>query len=280
VAFAPPKSRRPDPSTANQAFAQGLNAAAAERQRLGLGTGPIEDAWRIVEAQGVEVGLIGLPPGVSGIMLSQEGSDPFILVNADEPPIRWTFSVAHEYAHVLLDRDDVPGMVTRADDDAAFREIRANAFASTFLAPAAGIEERLAEMGRLGSADARVVIGPEDVVELASHFAVSREVILHQLRRSRLVDEGRVDELLRDSATSWRKKTAGYETVEPRRRLRSRFVDVAEEAYRKSEMSERRLAEYLECVMDATEAREAAALIARSEEERAAEDGSPEETEA
>jgi Zn-dependent peptidase ImmA (M78 family)/transcriptional regulator with XRE-family HTH domain len=246
------------PETPGEAYAQGVKAAAAERGRLGLGTIAPADPWQLVQGQGIDVCYSSLPAEISGLMLSQTGSAPFVVLNEREPAVRWTFSLAHEYAHVLLDRHELAGTISRKDQDTTLREIRANAFASSFLVPTGGIKAYLAEEGRLAQRKTdQVVIRPDDVLALAGRFAVSREAILHQLRRMRYVDERQSVDLMRDIKSIWK---GGFPIVDMHYRIRARILDLAAQAYRTSEMTDERLAEYLTTILDGATEGELAAI--------------------
>ena len=52
--------------------------------------------------------------------------------------LRRRFSFAHEYAHVLLDRE-LKAILSHARDRSSLMEVRANAFAASFLMPAEGV---------------------------------------------------------------------------------------------------------------------------------------------
>ena len=56
----------------------------------------------------------------------------------DHRILRRRFSFAHEYAHVLLDRE-LKAILSHARDRSSLMEVRANAFAASFLMPAEGV---------------------------------------------------------------------------------------------------------------------------------------------
>ena len=61
--------------------------------------------------------------------------------------LRRRFSIAHEYAHVLLDRE-LKAILSHARDRSSWMEVRANAFAASFLMPAEGVRsQRLLQAG-------------------------------------------------------------------------------------------------------------------------------------
>jgi Zn-dependent peptidase ImmA (M78 family) len=154
--------------------------AQRERGRLGLDpTAPIEDLIRVLEEHGgVHVALWQLGEhGLAGMYQEREGV-PVILVNSSTHPVRTRFTLAHEHGHhrlghgAALDRVIDPRSRER-------REVEANQFAAELLMPRAGVQEWVHAGGR--------GIDLETVIRLANHYAVSCEVALHRLERTRHV---------------------------------------------------------------------------------------------
>jgi Zn-dependent peptidase ImmA (M78 family) len=162
--------------------------ARTERARLGLGpTAPIEDLVRVLEEDaGVHVALWQLGEhGLAGMYQEREGV-PVILVNSSTHPVRARFTLAHEHAHhrlghgVAVDRVIDPRSRVR-------REVEANQFAAELLMPRVGVGEWLRASGR--------GVDLEAVIRLANRYAVSCEVALHRLERTRHVRGGAAREL-------------------------------------------------------------------------------------
>jgi Zn-dependent peptidase ImmA (M78 family) len=154
--------------------------ARTERARLGLDpTAPIEDLIRVLEEEaGLHVALWQLGEHrLAGMYQEREGV-PVILVNSSMHPVRARFTLAHELGHhrlghgAAMDRVIDPRSRER-------REVQANQFAAELLMPHAGVEEWLRAGGR--------GVDLEAVIRLANHFAVSCEVALHRLQRTRRV---------------------------------------------------------------------------------------------
>lgn len=154
--------------------------ARTERARLGLGeTAPVEDLIAALEgAAGVLVALWQLGEhGPAGLYQEREGV-PVILVNSSTPPVRARFTLAHEYGHHCLGHGAAVDRVIDTDSRDR-REVGANQFAAELLVPGAGLEEWLRAAAR------PVDLGA--VIRLANRFAVSCEVALHRLERTRHV---------------------------------------------------------------------------------------------
>lgn len=118
---------------------QGAVAAQDERVRLGLGNAPITNIFQVLRQQGVRLfRLILSDSNVSGLTIVHPIAGACVLVNYDEDLYRQFFSAAHEFAHVLFDRQHVEAngcMVSRKYTHKDLVEIRANVFASKFLLP-------------------------------------------------------------------------------------------------------------------------------------------------
>ena len=103
-----------------------------------------------LEAQGIRTGLIAMPDGISGLMISHPNVGLFVVVNRRHPAVRQRFSWCHEYAHLLLDRAQM-GHVSRESERADLLEVRANVFAANFLMPEDGVRQFVGTLGK-GSA--------------------------------------------------------------------------------------------------------------------------------
>lgn len=192
-----------------EAIQQGSQVADFERNRLRLGTAPVLELPEIIESQGVRVGLLPLDDSISGLFLADEQNGLAILINSRHSESRQLFSFAHEYGHLLFDRQE-KGNISRRADREEISEIRANAFAAGFLLPEQGIRESLASIGKgrelslfqelydeEGSpvrAQRREGAQPGavqfyDVVHLAFYFGVSYESALWRLKSLRMISE-------------------------------------------------------------------------------------------
>lgn len=161
---------------------QGKAAAAQERKRLGLGYMPVMNLPEVLEHQHVKV-IVESRPDAShlvGAAICREQFGPAIFVNvagACYAPGRLNFTAAHEYAHLLLDKElDNVDYDTFLQDARPF-ERRANAFAAAFLMPAEGV---WAELRAIGWRE-RDVIGQTEAMYLSVRFGVSYRAIVWRL---------------------------------------------------------------------------------------------------
>lgn len=275
-----PAYAAPTPHSKWQAIEQGNRAAVEERRRLNLGNLPLGELQDLLEAQGVRTALLVLPQDVSGLTLMDPRLSFFVVANERHAPQRRRFSWVHEYAHILFDRDR-KGTVSRDADRTDHAEVRANAFAASFLMPEGGVREVLASLGKgRASRERQTVFNGEaevaaesraepgsqavthyDVVLLARHFGVSRTAAIYRLRNLDLISQGELD-LLRAAEEegvglaierSLRLKEGGSrrgpqnpeegEGESAPMQLRSRFLGLAIEAFRRQKISRGKLRE-------------------------------------
>ncbi len=187
-------------STLWDAINQGRYLAEQERNRLDLGTSPVWEMAEIIARQGVRVTEYEMPDAVSGLFFHSEDTGFAIVVNRKHSLRRRLFSYAHEYCHLLADRERFGG-ISHAGNRNELAEVRANAFAAHFLMPEAGVRSFLKALGKgegtrqnleiydewdhvpaqkrmpAGSQEVRV----HDVVGLSHHFGASYEAALYHL---------------------------------------------------------------------------------------------------
>jgi len=258
----------PAPKARWEAVQHAQHLAEAERRRLGLGDAPLPDVSELLEAQGVRTGLVELPDDVSGLTLSDRSVGLFVVVNSTHHHLRRRFSFAHEYAHVIADRDR-SGLISQASERDDLLEVRANAFAASFLMPEDGVRQFVAGLGKgkpsrqftevfdeAGYLDVEGRSEPGtqtiqlyDVVQLADHFGVSRLSALFRLRNLRLLTEAEFEHLKKlDEQGKGRHLARLLGLPEPahlekRSELKHRFLGLALEAYRRDEISRGKLRE-------------------------------------
>jgi Zn-dependent peptidase ImmA (M78 family)/transcriptional regulator with XRE-family HTH domain len=250
------------------AIQSGTRAASEERRRLGLGFGPLGDVPALLEAQGIRTGLIQMPSGVSGLMISDSSVGLFVAVNRDHPAVRQRFSWCHEYAHLLLDRAQM-GHVSRESERNDLVEVRANVFAANLLMPEEGVRQLVGTLGK-GSAsrlhaevfdeigvvpvDTRTAGGSQDlqiydVVKLAHHFGVSVLSALYRLMNLRLITDKQFEHMKQMDSAGLSKQLAavlGLTEVTDEENISAfyrRYLILALEAYRREKISRRKLIE-------------------------------------
>lgn len=269
----------PAPRNRWQAVQQGERVAAQERQRLGLGFAPIGNIAEVLETQGVRTALIDLPDDVSGLTMADPTIGVFVVANRLHAAVRRRFSLAHEYAHGLIDRDRL-GTVSRSTERDDLLEVRANAFAATFLLPAEGVRQFMAMIGKGGPSRQRTEVFDEggvveastraapksqdtqmyDVAELAEHFGVSRLATLYRLRNLRILSDAEFAHLKEHEDVGFGRAVANLlrlpeiDEDAARDEYRHRFLSLALEAFRRAEISRAKLSELANMIgLDSTE---------------------------
>lgn len=169
----------------------GEDLATEERNRLGIGDGPIRPLREVLEIEvGLRVFLLHLPRQVAGLFVYVDELGGCIGVNISHPSERRRWTMAHEYAHYLATRDRAevtPVSQRRPPDSERF----ADAFAANFLMPRSGLSRRFHELKR--SKEGKVT--PATLVQLAHAYGVSVQALTLRLEDLRLVAPGTWDRL-------------------------------------------------------------------------------------
>ena len=150
------------------------DVASAERNRLGLGDGPIVNLRELLENDvGLRIFYLDLPSNVAAMFAYTEQLGGCIAVNRKHPEDRRRMSLGHDYAHFLTKRylPEVAylGRYHRQPEQERF----ADSFARVFLMPAAGLRRRFHELRR--SREGRLT--PADLCTLARFYFVSVEAL-------------------------------------------------------------------------------------------------------
>ena len=143
------------PATRETSWGQGYELALQTVEALGSGqTEPI-DIGRALHRLGVHVEDLAVGDrSLRGVAVAGEGFRPTIIVN---PNAKWNrsesgrrFTLAHEFAHVLVDRGRAR-RVTHSSTPWAPEAVerRANAFTAMFLMPYQVVDAALAKLGRV-----------------------------------------------------------------------------------------------------------------------------------
>jgi Zn-dependent peptidase ImmA (M78 family) len=213
--------------------------AEKERKRLGIGEHPIKDLRKLLRSQGIRVFMLPVPEipanELSGLSWWHDIYGPCILVNSRNNPGRRTFTLAHEYGHLLL--ADPPTVCAFMLDIP--EERFANQFAAIFLMPAHDLRKSFVELvGHLG-----IMPTDQDLGRLASRYGVSLEAVGRRLEALELLPKGATDSRIAE----WEKRQTHYRGKKGplwRRQLGEEFVSLALEAHSKGVISLSKLARY------------------------------------
>lgn len=242
TSFPPPIKVAPQPI---ERFAE--HCAQQERARLSLGAHqPVYTPRKILEEVGVHVFMEKLDSNLSGLYVFVPDFGYCVLINRVHARERRNWTIAHEYGHFLLDRDE-PGVdyvkpMQRKSESERF----ADAFAAAFLMPESGVQRRFYEaLERSG--DFKVA----DLCRLADYFAVSMQAIALRLESLGLVPRGSWDVIVESGVTvKALKQAAGVEqsahldSLEP---YPKRYKLLAVQAFEEELITEGQLARLLRC---------------------------------
>lgn len=187
----PPPEYKYSPAFHSKPHQFAMQVAQSERERLGLGQiDPVENIFRLLDENGVRVFALKVEQeGVFGVSAFSSRYGPCVLVNTENTRERNTFTVAHEYGHLLMHRDLYVNPLPAGQKDSEFEEV-ANTFAAHFLVPEAGLRELFNR--NVGQKN----IGIEDIVFLKRHFRVSAQMLLRRLRDTGLISAQEHDQQL------------------------------------------------------------------------------------
>lgn len=261
----------PPPDSKWDAVQQGSLVAAKERHRLNLGDAPLPDAVDLLEGQGIRTAQVDLPDDISGLTLIDARHGMLVAVNRQHHVLRRRFSFAHEYAHVLFDRE-IRGMLSRSSDRSNLNEVRANAFAASFLMPehavrsfVHGLAKGRPSRSRMDVYDGEAVLHVEgrmepgsqdiqmhDLVRLAHHFNVSRTAMLYRLKGLRIIDESEQTRLVKEDGEGRGRAISDFlgfpepDHQAARDQFRSRFLSMGIEALRREAITRSKLRELVQ----------------------------------
>jgi Zn-dependent peptidase ImmA (M78 family)/DNA-binding XRE family transcriptional regulator len=218
--------------------------ASAERNRLGLGDGPIGNLRERLESDlGLRIFYYRMPSRIAGVFAYNDPLGACIGINLSHPRDRRHWSLAHEFGHFLMHRFRAEITVLSVRRGGSASERVADAFAEFFLMPPTGLDRRFTDIRR--SSQSGVTLA--DIIVLADLYNVSVQAMI-----LRLEDMGRLP------ADTWdRLKAEGFKPQDAQQllgiaanpavaeTLPRRYVALAVEAYRRGELSEGQLARYL-----------------------------------
>lgn len=173
-----------------------INAAAesiavAERQRLGLGDGPIPRLRDILEQDvGLRIFYLEMPSKYSEVYSYDEQIGGCIAINAKHPEERRRWSLAHGYLHFLAHRRKsefhFDGQYQRIPES----ERLAETFPEYFLMPTSGLLKRFNDMCRTHGK-----FTPTNLFNLAHYYGVSVQALVYRLEKMELLPSGTWDRL-------------------------------------------------------------------------------------
>ncbi len=231
--------------------------AIAERQRLGLGDGPIPLLRDILEqGVGLRIFYLEMPSKYSGVYSYDEKLGGCIAINANHPEERRRWSLAHEFLHFLAHRRqpvlDYEEQYQRKPES----ERLADTFPDYFLMPTSGLLKRFNDMYQ-----AHGKFTPTNLFTLAHYYGVSIEALVNRLEAMKLLPSGTWDRL-RDRGLKVRKvqQELGLEEIPQHTdMIPIHYQHLAIEALDQGLITEGRFADFLN--VDRLEARRIAEVL-------------------
>lgn len=227
-----------------EAIVEGEKTAKDARNILSLGTDPISDISGLLENRGVRIWKRPLGQSKAwGFSVSSPELGWCIFINSACTGARQTFTIAHEFGHLVMDHNHKTSIYTEAASIELGRspkdlhESRANAFAAAFLMPEDGLREVLSRYHISSPKDMSAYV----VDFLRQYYGVSYEAMLWRLLGLQLVSTAQ-----REALRKMRPQPAeSAQAVQVESSLPSRYRTLALEAYRNAKISVGKLADYL-----------------------------------
>ncbi|BAV48067.1 transcriptional regulator [Mesorhizobium loti] len=215
------------------------------RNWLGLGEGPIQNLFAILELQlGMRVYSRRLDPKVSGLFAYDEAVGACVLINSSHRKDRRTQTGGHELGHFAATRRH-PEVYQDEKYENSREERYANAFGRAFLTPARAVMEKFKEL-TTGSTH----LTRRHVILLANFFGVSRQAMVMRLEELGLTKKGTWDWFkdngnITDEQVRQVLGPAAYEASVVESAQSSRLFLLAIDAWKKDLISEGQMSEML-----------------------------------
>lgn len=246
----PGKPHPPFPALPKENYADYKVAEFAHKVRryYNLGIAPLLDVKLFLDAQSYQVFAIpfGSDELASGLFFLHPKLGAIIVFNEDQAHTREPFTLCHEMAHSLFHWDR-PAILCRDLERTDPVEDFANRFASYFLLPREGLQERLDVLG------IKTVKQPEEVIHIARYFGVSYAETVHCLDMERKLSvpreslEGNVKPIAIAKTLGYKPlpHEFGVRPLPPEERLPRIFLELSYRALNRGILSLRRVAEII-----------------------------------
>ncbi len=204
---APGRGRSPfSPVRARAGRRDAARLARSVRELLGLGSGLIDDLFRLVDEHVLVFSLsLGsdLTSAPSGLFYNHPLAGFCVVVNSDMTLGRQVFTLAHELAHAFFHSQDVDVWISMPGARAEGERF-ADLFAGELLVPGEALARLIDELEAWED-----IADPVMVVHLQRHFGVSYAALLVRLRQEKLITPEQYEALGRISPSTLAKRL-GY----------------------------------------------------------------------
>jgi Zn-dependent peptidase ImmA (M78 family)/DNA-binding XRE family transcriptional regulator len=218
--------------------------ATAERNRLGIGDGPLSNLRERLENDvGLRMFYLPMASKIAGLFAYNDELGGCIGINSGHPRDRRHWSLAHEYGHFLTGRYQSEITFLSEKKRVSVSERFADSFATHFLMPASGLNRRFTEMHR--SSERGITLA--HVCALADLYEVSVQALVLRLQDLRRLPSGTWSRLEEEGFKVRSAQQLLGIDANPliRDMLPRRYLDLAILAYRQDKLSEGQLARML-----------------------------------
>ncbi len=231
-----------DPKGLDSAMAA-ESLAIQERNRLGIGDGPIQSLRELLEqGVGIRIFYLKLPKKFSAIYVFNQSLGACIAINVNHPEERRRFSLCHDYAHFLAHRYRLDILIENGYQRLPESEKFADYFATYFLMPSSHVIRNFNEIRR-----SKEKITPADLLIMAHYYGVSFEAMALRLEDLRLIHTGTYERIKKGGFKVLEAKLElGLEKPVPHdNQLPERYRFLTLDAYQQSLITEGQLARFL-----------------------------------
>lgn len=215
--------------------------ALEERNRLGLGDGPVPILRNVLEHDvGLRIFYLPMPGNFSEIYAFTDQLGGCLAVNRLHPEERRRWSLAHGYFHFLSTRRKSEVAVAEGHQRQPESERFADAFARYFLMPTGGLSRRFNDIRRKG------MVTPTDLCTLAYYYYVSPEALTRRLESMRLLPSGTWEKVRGMKWRELRQQLGLPEMSVPDQKFPVRYTLLAFEAFKDGAIGEGQFARFLE----------------------------------
>jgi Zn-dependent peptidase ImmA (M78 family)/DNA-binding XRE family transcriptional regulator len=218
--------------------------AAAERNRMGIGDGPLSNLRERLENDvGLRIFYFPMASKIAGLFAYNEVLGGCIGINSGHPRDRRHWSLAHECGHFLTGRYQSEITFLSEKKRSSARERIADSFAKHFLMPSSGLNRRFTEMHRASERGITLA----HACTLADLYRVSVQALVLRLEELHRLPNGTWERLEAEGFKVRRaQQLLGIEANPPfQHLLPQRYVDLAILAYHQDKISEGQMARFL-----------------------------------
>jgi Zn-dependent peptidase ImmA (M78 family)/DNA-binding XRE family transcriptional regulator len=218
--------------------------ATAERNRLGIGDGPLSNLRERLENDvGLRIFYLPMASKLAGLFAYNDELGGCVGINSGHPRDRRHWSLAHEYGHFLTGRYQSEITFLSEKRRVSARERIADSFARHFLMPASGLNRRFTELHR--SSERGITLA--HVCALADLYQVSVQALVLRLEELGRLPSGTWARLEEEGfKVRSAQQLLGIDANPPiQHLLPRRYVDLAILAYHQGKLSEGQLARML-----------------------------------